>query len=246
MALLEDTERWSWGSSSNEWSALVYGEFPLSLFEKLLRRAERFRPTIGDGVAAGPLKFCDVGSGVGRLVLATALLRPHWGRLGTVTVVVVRTCATAALVLREEANLRRVVGARRFAGVELLADLHEVAEQALASAKRDGPVETAAALERCVMLRTDMASVAAAEVIRDSDIIFSYATAFPTNEDEITVQLLSDSLKAAPLKPGTIVVTIDGWLSTLDFELLGDFKAFNDDVEVNCTASFWRARPRET
>lgn len=48
---------------------LVYGEFDLSFFEQLLQLAE---PQPGD-------HFIDLGSGVGRIVLAAALLQPKLG-----------------------------------------------------------------------------------------------------------------------------------------------------------------------
>lgn len=61
--------------------AMTYGEFDISFFSKILRRTAQLMPS-GNNV-----HFCDVGSGAGRIVLATALLEPNWSTYSGIEVI---------------------------------------------------------------------------------------------------------------------------------------------------------------
>lgn len=199
---------WAWGSASDEWRGLVYGEFPLAFFQDVLTRAEQLREAQSAAPTTPLLRFVDVGSGFGRLVLGAAWLRPRWSS---------------------------------FVGVELLPELHHAAAQALELAKQQSQSPS---LDRCSLLRCDMTAPAAAAVLHKADIVFAYASAFPTLDDGLTVELLSNSILAARIKPCTIVATIDGWLNEEHFELLAELQAHNDDNGESATAFFWKMKPR--
>ena len=219
-----------WASKEEAWDAVTYGEFDLGLFERALTRIEmllakkRNRAIIG-----GTKKFVDIGSGCGRLVLAAALLRPRWA-------------------ICEETGARN----GKFTGIEILSSLHGRAVLAHRRALEDNHIDTAdaAVLQCCHFLHVDMCSDEAKDVLLEADAIFSYSTAFPTDDyDGITVALLSRALLG--VRQGCIVATVDNWLGDVlmekptigsaglvcRFELLEELKGYNQDFD-DCSSVF--------
>ena len=157
----------------------TYGEYDLGFFATLVDRAL-------DGVAAPPdgAHFVDVGSGVGRLVLAASLLWPSQ--------------------------------LRRCSGVEVVAELHQLAVEATAQVQAELPVP-------CDFVRAEAAEVLApaGRPLATADVCFAYSSAFASEGDT-----LSDFSRVCGtcLRPGTRVVTTDKRLLSVDglwsFELL--------------------------
>lgn len=189
--------------------SMTYGEFDVELFNRAL---ERVRPTRGE-------TFVDVGSGVGRLVLAAALLHPRtWANCHGVEI---------SSPLHDAAVAARVA----FEEVSSSSDDDD-----------DGPLSIAP----CQYTLSDFGAGEGLRALEEADVVFSYAVTW--NHDESHRRLvrtlarcLRDGARVVSVDlPLTTTTRDDDDESDARFDLVAKEVGYNEDTGDDTVAFVYK------